>query len=42
MQTHQEIKYLEKYNMCEEEKIKLIMNLYKLAHMNYNNFIENN
>lgn len=42
MHKYQELKYLEKYNICEEEKIKLIENLYRLAHINFNNFIENN
>lgn len=42
MQKYKELKYLEKYNMSEEEKIRLIEKLYKLAHINFNNFIEKN
>jgi len=37
-----ELKYLEQYNMSKEKKIKLIDNLYRLAHINFNNFVENN
>lgn len=37
-----ELKYLEGYNINNEEKIRFIEKLYKLAHMNFNNFIENN
>lgn len=39
---HHELTLLERYNMSEERKIKLIENLYRLAHINYNNYIENN
>lgn len=42
MQYSQELKYLEKYNMTEEEKVKFIENLYRLAYINFNNFIDNN
>lgn len=37
-----ELEYLRKYNMTEEQKIKFIENLYRLAYINFNNFIENN
>lgn len=37
-----ELRYLEQYNMSEERKIRLIENLYRLANMNFNSFIENN
>lgn len=42
MQYSKELKYLEQYDMTEEQKIQLIENLYRLAHINFNNFIENN
>lgn len=41
MQKNQELKYLETFDMSEEQKIKLIENLYKLAHINFNNFVKN-
>ena len=41
-QYQEELKYLEQYNMSEEEKIRLIENLYRLANINFNNFIKNN
>lgn len=37
-----ELKYLEKYEVDEEKKIRFIENLYKLININFNNFIENN
>lgn len=42
MQKYQELIYLEKYDICEDIKIKLVENLYRLAHINFNNFVENN
>ena len=36
-----ELKLLEKYKISEKRKIKLIENLYRLANINFNNFIEN-
>jgi len=42
MPEYEELKYLKKYNMTEEQKIKLIQNLYRLAYINFNNFIKNN
>jgi hypothetical protein len=36
-----ELKLLEQCNMSQKRKIKLIENLYRLAHINFNNFIEN-
>lgn len=42
MHKYQELWYLGNYNMWEEEKNRLIENLYRLAHINFNNFIENN
>ena len=41
-QYQEELKYLEKYNISEEEKVKFIANLYRLANINFNNFIKNN
>ena len=41
-QYQEELKYLQKYNISEEEKIRLIENLYRLANINFNNFIKNN
>ena len=38
----EELKYLEKYNISEEKKIRFIENLYKLANINFNNYIKNN
>jgi len=37
-----ELTYLEQYDISEEEKKKIIEQLYRLAHMNFNNFIQNN
>lgn len=37
-----ELKYLEDLNMSEEKKIRLIENFYRLAHINFNYFLENN
>lgn len=42
MQKYQELIYLEKYDICEDIKKKLVENLYRLAHINFNNFVENN
>jgi hypothetical protein len=42
VQYHEELKYLEKYDISEEDKIIFIENLYRLANMNFNNFIKNN
>lgn len=42
MNVNKYLKYLEIYNMSESEKIRLIENLYRLAHINFNNFVENN
>ena len=42
MNINKYLKYLERYNMSEAEKIRLIENLYRLAHINFNNFVENN
>jgi len=41
-QYQEELKYLEKYDISEEEKIKFIENLHRLANINFNNFIKNN
>ena len=41
-QYQEELKYLEKYDISEEEKIRFIKNLYRLANINFNNFIKNN
>jgi len=41
-QYQEELKYLEQYDISEEEKIKFIENLYRLANINFNNFIKNN
>ncbi len=38
----EELKCLEKYDVSIDEKIKFIENLYRLANMNFNNFVENN
>lgn len=38
----EELKFFEEYEMSEDRKIKLIENLYRLANINFNNFIENN
>jgi hypothetical protein len=37
-----ELKYLERYNIDEDKKIIFIENLYKLANINFSNFIKNN
>lgn len=37
-----ELEYFKDYDMSEERKIRLIENLYRLANMNFNSFIENN
>lgn len=37
-----ELTYLEWYDISEEEKKKFIERLYRLAHMNFTHFIENN
>lgn len=37
-----ELEYLEWYDISDEEKIEFIEKLYRLAHMNFNNFIQNN
>lgn len=42
MDYSQELKHLEKCNMTEEQKIKLIQNLYRLAYISFTNSIENN
>jgi len=42
IQYQEELEYLEKYDISEEDKIKFIENLYILANMNFNNFIKNN
>lgn len=36
------LKYLEKYDISEEKKIRFIDNIYKLANHNFNNFIKIN
>jgi len=36
----EELKYLQKYRMSEEQKIKLIKNLYRLAHFTFNNYVK--
>ena len=41
-QYQEELTYLKQYNMSEEEKLKFIENLYRLANINFNNFIKNN
>lgn len=41
MQYSRELKLLETYNMSEKQKIKLIENLYKLAHIHYSQFVKN-
>ena len=41
-QYQEELKYLENYDMSEDEKIRFIENLYRLANINFNNFIKNN
>jgi len=41
-QYTKELKYLEEYDISEERKIRFIENLYRLANINFNNFIENN
>ncbi|MFK7779774.1 MAG: hypothetical protein QM490_01390 [Candidatus Gracilibacteria bacterium] len=38
----EKLKYLKEYDISEEKKIRLIENLYKLANINFNNFIKNN
>ena len=42
MPKYEELKYLKQYNISEENKIRFIENLYRLAHFNFNSFIENN
>jgi len=37
-----ELKHLEEYDISEERKIRFIENLYRLANINFNDFIENN
>ena len=41
-QYQEELKYFQKYDISEDEKIRFIENLYRLAHINFNNFIKNN
>lgn len=36
-----ELKYFENYNMSEERKIRVIECFYRLANINFNNFIAN-
>jgi len=40
-QHHHELTYLETYNASQEQKIRFIENLYKLAHISYDLYIEN-
>jgi len=42
IQYEEELEYLVKYDISEEDKIKFIENLYRLANINLNNFIKNN
>ena len=42
IQYQEELKYLKRYDISEEDKIEFIENLYRLANMNFNNFIKNN
>ena len=42
IQYQEELKYLKNYDMSEDEKIRFIENLYRLANINFNNFIKNN
>lgn len=37
-----ELKYLEGFDMSKERKTRLIESLYRLAHINFDNFVENN
>lgn len=36
-----ELQYLEKFDMDEDRKVRLIENFYRLAHINFNYFLEN-
>ena len=38
----EELKFFEEYDMSEERKIKLIEDLYRLANILFNDFVENN
>lgn len=38
----EELKFFEKYDMSEERKIKLIEDLYRLANILFDDFVENN